>query len=87
MHPILLLLTPILIGPWYFKGTSFTLPFLLDTVKSSSLVLVIKSNPDIEIIIRGDQNTSYQSIAELLSVLQANGANNFSLATQPWFDG
>ena len=44
---------------------------------------IIKSNPDIEIIIRGDQNTSYQSIAELLSVLQANGANNFSLATQP----
>lgn len=42
-----------------------------------------KINPDIEIIVRGDQNTSYQSIAELLSVLQANGANNFSLATQP----
>ena len=44
---------------------------------------IIRSNPDIEIIVRGDQNTSYQSIAELLSVLQANGANNFSLATQP----
>tara|TARA_B100001027_G_scaffold377_1_gene214 strand:- start:144 stop:563 length:420 start_codon:yes stop_codon:yes gene_type:complete len=44
---------------------------------------VIQTNPDIEIIIRGDQKTSYQSIAELLSVLQANGANNFSLATQP----
>lgn len=44
---------------------------------------IIKINPDIEIIVRGDQNTSYQSIAELLSVLQANGANNFSLATQP----
>ena len=44
---------------------------------------VIQTNPDIEIIVRGDQKTSYQSIAELLSVLQANGANNFSLATQP----
>ena len=44
---------------------------------------VIQTNPDIEIIVRGDQNTSYQSIAELLSVLQSNGANNFSLATQP----
>tara|TARA_B100001113_G_C21005966_1_gene577093 strand:- start:29 stop:448 length:420 start_codon:yes stop_codon:yes gene_type:complete len=44
---------------------------------------IIKTNPNIEIIVRGDQNTSYQSIAELLSVLQANGANNFSLATQP----
>ena len=43
---------------------------------------VVQINPDIEIIVRGDQNTSYQSIAELLSVLQANGANNFSLATQ-----
>ena len=44
---------------------------------------VVQTNPDIEIIVRGDQNTSYQSIAELLSTLQANGANNFSLATQP----
>ena len=44
---------------------------------------VIQTNPGIEIIVRGDQKTSYQSIAELLSVLQANGANNFSLATQP----
>ena len=44
---------------------------------------VVQMNPDIEIIVRGDQNTSYQSIAELLSTLQANGANNFSLATQP----
>ena len=44
---------------------------------------VVQINPDIEIIVRGDQNTSYQSIAELLSILQANGANNFSLATQP----
>jgi|TARA_B100000123_G_scaffold145653_1_gene107587 biopolymer transport protein TolR len=44
---------------------------------------IIQTNPNIEIIVRGDQKTSYQSIAELLSVLQANGANNFSLATQP----
>ena len=44
---------------------------------------IIPTNPQIEIIVRGDQETSYQSIAELLSVLQANGATNFSLATQP----
>ena len=44
---------------------------------------IIATNPQIEIIVRGDQETSYQSIAELLSVLQANGATNFSLATQP----
>jgi biopolymer transport protein TolR len=43
---------------------------------------IVQTNPEIEIIVRGDQNTSYQSIAELLSILQANGANNFSLATQ-----
>ena len=44
---------------------------------------IITTNQQIEIIVRGDQDTSYQSIAELLSVLNANGANNFSLATQP----
>ena len=43
---------------------------------------IIASNPQIEIIIRGDQETSYQSIVNLLSVLQANGAKNYSLATQ-----
>jgi biopolymer transport protein ExbD len=35
------------------------------------------------VIIRGDGAADYQSIAELLAVLQSNGANNFSLATQP----
>ena len=44
---------------------------------------IIKSNPEIEVIIRGDAKASYESIAELLAVLQNNGANNFSLATQP----
>ena len=44
---------------------------------------IIITNPQIEIIVRGDQDTSYQSIAELLSVLNANGDNNLSLATQP----
>ena len=44
---------------------------------------VVATNPNIEIIVRGDRETSYQSIADLLGVLQANGAKNFSLATQP----
>lgn len=44
---------------------------------------IIDSNPEIEIIIRGDSKADYESIASLLAVLQNNGANNFSLATQP----
>ena len=44
---------------------------------------VISLNPEVEVIIRGDGADDYQSIAELLAVLQSNGANNFSLATQP----
>ena len=44
---------------------------------------VVATKPDIEIIVRGDRETSYQAIADLLGVLQANGAKNFSLATQP----
>ena len=44
---------------------------------------VISLNPEVEVIIRGDGAADYQSIAELLAVLQSNGANNFSLATQP----
>ena len=44
---------------------------------------VVATNPNIEIIVRGDRETSYQAIADLLGVLQANGAKTFSLATQP----
>ena len=44
---------------------------------------VVATNHNIEIIVRGDRETSYQAIADLLGVLQANGAKNFSLATQP----
>ena len=44
---------------------------------------VVATNSNIEIIVRGDRETSYQAIADLLGVLQANGAKNFSLATQP----
>ena len=44
---------------------------------------VVATNPNIEIIVRGDRETSYQAIADLIGVLQANGAKNFSLATQP----
>ena len=44
---------------------------------------VVATIPNIEIIVRGDRETSYQAIADLLGVLQANGAKNFSLATQP----
>jgi biopolymer transport protein TolR len=44
---------------------------------------VIALNPQVEVIIRGDGAADYQSIAELLAVLQSSGANNFSLATQP----
>ena len=43
---------------------------------------IIDSNPEVEIIIRGDSKADYESIASLLAVLQNNGANNFSLATQ-----
>ena len=44
---------------------------------------VISSNPDLEVIIRGDGEADYESVAQLLSMLQENGGLNFSLATQP----
>ena len=44
---------------------------------------IITTNPQIEIIVWGDHDSCYQSFGVLVSVLQANGATNFSLATQP----
>ena len=60
------------------QGVEVSIGFIEDR-----FLRIIKSNPDIEVIIRGDAKASYESIAELLAVLQNNGANNFSLATQP----
>lgn len=44
---------------------------------------ILKANPSLQVIVRGDGNVKYQKVMELMSVLQASGAEEVGLITQP----
>ena len=44
---------------------------------------IIKANPDIKVLVEGDQNLKYGNVVELMSVLQRAGAENVGLITEP----
>ena len=44
---------------------------------------ILKANPSLQVIVRGNGNVKYQKVMELMSVLQASGAEEVGLITQP----
>ena len=44
---------------------------------------ILKANPYLQVVVRGDGNVKYQKVMELMSVLQASGAEDVGLITQP----
>ena len=44
---------------------------------------IIKANPDIKVLVEGDQNLKYGSVVELMTVLQKAGAGSVGLITEP----
>ena len=44
---------------------------------------ILKANPYLQVVVRGDGNVKYQKVMELMSVLQASGAQDVGLITQP----
>ena len=44
---------------------------------------IIKANPDIKVLVEGDQNLKYGVVVELMNVLQKAGAENVGLITEP----
>ena len=44
---------------------------------------IIKTNPKIKVLVEGDENIKYGVVINLMSVLQAAGAQNVGLITEP----
>ena len=57
-------------------------PLGLDEV-SIQVEKILKANPSLQVVVRGDGGVKYQKVMELMSVLQASGAEDVGLITQP----
>ncbi len=44
---------------------------------------IIKANPEIKVLVEGDQNLSYGVVVDLMNVLQIAGAKSVGLITEP----
>ena len=68
----------------FFLETQATenIPFGLDEI-SIQVEKILKANPSLQVVVRGDGGVKYQKVMELMSVLQASGAEDVGLITQP----
>lgn len=44
---------------------------------------ILSANPNIQVVIRGDSEVKYENIMQLMSILQAAGAEGIGLITKP----
>ena len=63
------------------QSTSNT-PLSLEEL-SAQVKKILKANPSLQVVVRGDGNVKYQRVMELMSVLQASGSIDVGLITQP----
>jgi len=63
------------------QSTSNT-PLSLEEL-SAQVKKILKANPSLQVVVRGDGNVKYQRVMELMSVLQASGSKDVGLITQP----
>ena len=68
----------------FFLETQVTknIPLGLDEI-SIQVEKILKANPSLQVVVRGDGEVKYQKVIELMSVLQASGAEDVGLITQP----
>ena len=57
-------------------------PLGLDEI-SIQVEKILKANPSLQVVVRGDGGVKYQKVMELMSVLQASGAEDVGLIIQP----
>ena len=62
--------------------TTKNIPLGLDEI-SIQVEKILKANPSLQVVVRGDGGVKYQKVMELMSVLQASGAEDVGLITQP----
>ena len=56
-------------------------PLGLDEI-SIQVEKILKANPSLQVVVRGDGGVKYQKVMELMSVLQSSGAEDVGLITQ-----
>ena len=68
----------------FFLETQVTknIPLGLDEI-SIQVEKILKANPSLQVVVRGDGGVKYQKVMELMSVLQNSGAEDVGLITQP----
>ena len=44
---------------------------------------IIQANPDVKVLVEGDEQIQYKVVIELMNILQAAGAKNVGLITEP----
>mgnify|MGYP001176147854 FL=1 len=49
---------------------------------SEKVSKIIKANPSLQVVVRGDGNVRYQKVMELMSTLQASGVKDVGLITK-----
>ena len=61
--------------------TTKNIPLGLNEI-SIQVEKILKANPSLQVVVRGDGGVKYQKVMELMSVLQASGAEDVGLITQ-----
>ncbi len=69
-------------GSYYLNTGEEEKPVTLKQIGDRSRK-IIKANPEIRVLVEGDQNLKYGSIVELMAVLQSAGTENVGLITDP----
>ena len=66
-----------------YLETQSTLNLPLDLeMLSEKVSKIIKANPSLQVVVRGDGNVRYQKVMELMSTLQASGVKDVGLITK-----
>ena len=66
-----------------YLETQSTLNLPLDLqMLSEKVSMIIKANPSLQVVVRGDGNVRYQKVMELMSTLQASGVKDVGLITK-----
>ena len=70
-------------GSFYLElESSKNIPLDLSEL-SEKVRKILKTNPSLQVVVRGDGGVEYKKIIDLMSVLQSAGATNVGLLTSP----
>lgn len=69
-------------GSYYMNVGEEEEPVLLEKIAERTKQ-IIQANPKIKVLVEGDEDIQYKVVIQLMSILQASGAQNVGLITEP----